>query len=606
MGMNMITINKTNPIYLSNKKQSNKNEKTYSSIKPTSTSFGGNPLLSKKTAAAVAACMLPLFGGVVGFSAVAPKEKIPALKSDTLNDIWDNFLKKKDKDSATNYYWENFQDTLQTSSCDLPETALQKNGWHKEFIDLFKKISWHVVSEKTPNLYVAIDKAGTTWVYDVNSPNNYLKIQHADIYFPQLETVTKVTLDGTTVYRECKNFTTDTPYKFAVKTSIESGDKKNALSDIMESTLTPLGEAFTREDDNVWVSASVCYTGQDVNQGAWNQATIFNEDLGKDQDFTSAPIAEKRDTYLRKFYTGLCKNFYNRGNRIPNDGLLQYHTKDKGEYVCRHMAATLELYHNQYKSSTHEQLFSDKFQVVNGWFNGSKSEGHTVCWDPEKHFFVDVTNGQWGDIYNNLDAVKNAANFFSEDGVPLLWEEKDPEKCEKILNSLRSLGSQCHWSSADIRLISAMFLFNYANALEQRQDGGDLANAKKAYVEASKRYMKVGEEKKIPIYTKLATECIRRAELTTQSIETPSAGAEKYYNLDLRGEMVPPDLAGIQHEHPQGNAGGAQVEQQNQADPLVEVGEPVVIAAPEGENPEENPEYPEDMKDRGRGCCTFM
>lgn len=48
MGMNMITINKTNPIYLSNKKQSNKNEKTYSSIKPTSTSFGGNPLLSKK------------------------------------------------------------------------------------------------------------------------------------------------------------------------------------------------------------------------------------------------------------------------------------------------------------------------------------------------------------------------------------------------------------------------------------------------------------------------------------------------------------------------------------------------------------------------------
>ena len=209
--MNMITINKTNPIYLSNKKQSNKNEKTYSSIKPTSTSFGGNPLLSKKTAASVAACMLPLLGGVVGFKAVAQQDNIPAIGSPNLKNYWERFLDQKDQTSATNY-WENFKDTLQTSSCDPPTTALEKNGWHQEFIDLFKKISWHEVSEDTPNLYVAIDKTGdTTWVYDVNSPNNYLKIQHADPYVPQLETVTKVTFDGTTVYRECTNFTTDTP-----------------------------------------------------------------------------------------------------------------------------------------------------------------------------------------------------------------------------------------------------------------------------------------------------------------------------------------------------------------------------------------------------------
>lgn len=327
----------------------------------------------------------------------------------------------------------------------------------------------------------------------------------------------------------------------------------------MESTLTPLGEAFTRDGANDWVSASVCYTGQDVNQGAWNQATIFNEELGKDQDFTSAPIDEKRVRYLSKFYTGLCKNFYKQGNRIPNDGLLQYHNKDNGEYVCRHMAATLELYHNQYKSSTHEKLFSDKFQVVNGWFNGSKSEGHTVCWDPEKHFFVDVTNGIWGDIYNNLDAVKNAANFFSEDGVPLLWEEKDPKQYQNLCNRWSTLGSLRPdlLSLEERRLIRAMCVFNEANALEQRQDGGDLAKAKKAYEDASTLYTSVGKKKgEHTIYHKLAAECRRRAALTTQSIETPSAGAEKYYNLDLRGEMVPPDLAGIQHEHPQGNAGG--------------------------------------------------
>jgi len=147
--------------------------------------------------------MLPLLGGVVGFKAVAQQDKIPAIGSPNLKNYWATFLAQKDQTSATNY-WENFG-PLQTSSCDLPETALEKNGWHQEFIDLFQKISCHEVSKDTPTLYVATDNAGTTWVYDVNSPNNYLKIQHANNYVPQLETVTKVTLDGTTVYRECKN-----------------------------------------------------------------------------------------------------------------------------------------------------------------------------------------------------------------------------------------------------------------------------------------------------------------------------------------------------------------------------------------------------------------